>query len=145
MSNKYKDHRSQIVIEELGEQAVSDFEMKGEVNVDDFEMDCDCNKIDPVEKFIADAETMKNKFEDADPFYILQRLADLIECADGVGMLTNEMNGRRDYPKLSERLQFQRQSDIKRRLKKPDYDVQQFLKKFPDPQQQFENERKFKS
>ncbi|KAH3844331.1 hypothetical protein DPMN_086589 [Dreissena polymorpha] len=130
-----KPNRVQIVIDEL---AKSDSQDSLPVEDNPSLEDTDKGKapMTTEDKVQADLKGLKEIFRDCDPSFLYEKLVMLYNDSDRVVKIASELFERKDYPKIEETKGVK--SD-KKHPKDVKFDIREFLVKFPDPFNYFEN------
>ena len=90
-------------------------------------------ELDPVTQLEQDVETMIALFPDCDPIYLREALGAKPFDLQRVQNLSIEMFDNTDYPKLKVREENERLDALKKKVLEDDFNVEEFLCKFPDP------------
>ena len=90
-------------------------------------------ELDPVTQLEQDVETMIALFPDCDPIYLREALCAKPFDLQRVQNLSIEMFDNTDYPKLKVREENERLDALKKKVLEDDFNVEEFLCKFPDP------------
>ncbi|KAL8617652.1 hypothetical protein ACOMHN_047898 [Nucella lapillus] len=82
-------------------------------------------------------EHLRAVFPDCDPNFIFERLEAHKLSPDRVKVIAAEMFERRDYPRLKEVEERRGKEARKRHLQKMEFTLEEFVEKFPDPEETF--------
>ena len=91
-------------------------------------------ELDPVTQLEQDVETMIALFPDCDPIYLREALSAKPFDLQRVQNLSIEMFDKTVYPKLKVREENERLDALKKKVLEDDFNVEEFLYKFPDPE-----------
>lgn len=131
-----KPNRVQLVIDELTK---SESQESLPLNKKDSFEDLDRGKAPMTvhDKFNADLKELKDIFRDCDPNFLYQKLEEKKDGKDRVQTIAAVLFETKNYPKLKDVLEKEEKIKRKNKVTQMDFEMQSFLKKFPNPVEYF--------
>ncbi|WAR19597.1 RN216-like protein [Mya arenaria] len=132
----YEPNRVQIVIDELTKSDSQESVHSEKETVTD-----DRGKAPQTaeDRLQLDFKALKDIIRDCDPNFLFEKLVTMDSDKERVHKIAAELLEKRDYPKLKDVLEHERQNAEKKRITEMKFDLQDFLSKFSDPFTYFEN------
>ena len=136
-----KPNRIQIVIDELT-KSDSQESLPAISKSSSFGKDVNKGKapLTTEDKLQTDLNELKVVFPDCDPNFLFEKLEEKPNDPERVGKIAYDLFESKKYPKLSEILEKERKEQIKRKYKKMEFILGEFLQKFPNPFEFFSDE-----
>ncbi|KAK3093829.1 hypothetical protein FSP39_020705 [Pinctada imbricata] len=89
-----------------------------------------------------EVDELREIFPDCDPNYLYDQLEQHQDDKDRVKNIAMKMFDKKNYPRLKDVLELQKKESVKRRFRNMEFDMTNFLEKFPNPFETFQNEEK---